>query len=103
MTPHSSQDDDSYRTAAEVQAAAAADPIPVLRQSLLDRGLLTVAADAELVCSVVDGVVADQDRALNQPEPEGSRADRWLFAGDQPHPYRSELDRGPLPSGVFRD
>jgi hypothetical protein len=30
-------------------------------------------------------VVADEDLAAAQPEPQGERARRWLYAGDEPH------------------
>jgi 2-oxoisovalerate dehydrogenase E1 component alpha subunit len=102
MTPHSSQDDDSYRSPEEIEAAANADPLPRLRSTLIDRGVLTAQSAAELGASITEAVLRDQERALSQPEPEPSRARQWLFAGDAPHSSRS-LDEQPLPGGVFRD
>lgn len=93
VTPHSSQDDDSYRTAAQRKAAAAGDPLPGLRRALLERGALSEADDAELVRSIRESVLADEDRAAAMPEPEPARARQWLFAGDPPHPYLAELER----------
>src|SRR5215212_10326198 len=40
ITSHSSQDDDSYRTEAERAAAEARDPLPRLREELMEYGLL---------------------------------------------------------------
>lgn len=90
ITSHSSQDDDAYRGEAERESARRADPIPRLRQDLLERGLLSEAEDAELVRLTHERVTADADRALAQPEPEPSRARRWLYAGDPPHPALAE-------------
>jgi 2-oxoisovalerate dehydrogenase E1 component alpha subunit len=103
MTPHSSQDDDTYRSADELRAAGRADPLPRLQSTLIDRGVLTDQSADELRASVTAAVLQDQERALSQPEPEPGRARHWLYAGDEPHPSRSRLDRQPLPAGVFRD
>lgn len=86
MTPHSSQDDDAYRDEAERRAALAADPLPRLRRELVERGVLTdqqAQAEADRIRALV---IEDEQRALEQPEPEPARARRWLFAGDPPHP-----------------
>jgi 2-oxoisovalerate dehydrogenase E1 component alpha subunit len=86
MTPHSSQDDDAYRSEVEREAARAADPLVRLRQTLIERGILDdeqTQAEAERVRAEV---TADEQRALAEPEPEPGRARRWLFAGDPPHP-----------------
>ena len=48
LTTHSSQDDDSYRTAAEKQAALEADPLPLLRNLLFDLEALDASTDAQL-------------------------------------------------------
>jgi 2-oxoisovalerate dehydrogenase E1 component alpha subunit len=86
MTPHSSQDDDAYRDEAERRAAMAADPLPRLQRELVERGVLTdqqAQAEADRIRALV---IDDEQRALEQPEPEPERARRWLFAGDPPHP-----------------
>ena len=103
MTPHSSQDDDAYRSPAELEAARRADPLPRLQTILIDRGILTEQSATELAASVRATVLHDQERALRQPEPEPSRARQWLYAGDEPHPSQPRSDGSPLPAGVFRD
>jgi TPP-dependent pyruvate/acetoin dehydrogenase alpha subunit len=103
MTPHSSQDDDAYRSPAELEAARRADPLPRLQTTLIDRGVLTEQSATELAASVRATVLHDQERALRQPEPEPSRARRWLYAGDEPHPSQPRSDGSPLPGGVFHD
>jgi 2-oxoisovalerate dehydrogenase E1 component alpha subunit len=85
ITPHSSQDDDAYRDEKERKAAAAADPLPRLRSEVVDRGVLTEDDVQREVDSIRAEVSADELRALEQPEPEASRARQWLFAGDPPH------------------
>jgi 2-oxoisovalerate dehydrogenase E1 component alpha subunit len=94
MTPHSSQDDDAYRTEAQRQAAAAADPLPRLRGEVLGRGLLSEADEQALGRELREQVYADAQRAQARPAPEPGRARRWLYAGDPPHPYQAELERG---------
>jgi 2-oxoisovalerate dehydrogenase E1 component alpha subunit len=85
ITPHSSQDDDAYRDERERQAALAADPIPRLRRELEERGVLTrEQAEAE-ANAIRASVIEDEQRALEQPEPEPARARRWLYAGDANH------------------
>lgn len=81
IAPHSSQDDDSYRDAAQKAAAASEDPIRRLRSALLDTGLITEEDDVYLVAELRQHVLADEDRALAQPEPDATRARRWLFVG----------------------
>jgi 2-oxoisovalerate dehydrogenase E1 component subunit alpha len=86
MTPHSSQDDDAYRAESERAAAAAADPLPRLRRELVDRCMMTEADATAETDAIRAAVIADEQRALEQPEPESDRAWRWLYAGDPPHP-----------------
>jgi 2-oxoisovalerate dehydrogenase E1 component alpha subunit len=85
ITPHSSQDDDAYRSDRERAAAAARDPLPLLRATVLDRGLLSAGEDEALQRDVHAQVVADEDLAAAQPAPDPERARRWLYAGDPPH------------------
>jgi 2-oxoisovalerate dehydrogenase E1 component alpha subunit len=86
MTPHSSQDDDTYRAEEIRQAAVAADPLPRLCEELIARGALDEAgAEAEAQRIRAEVVDAEQ-RALAEPEPDPERARQWLFAGDPPHP-----------------
>ena len=104
IVPHSSQDDDHYRSAAEKEAALEADPLPRLRGELIGRGLLTEDEDTELGRRIRSLVLADADRAWARSEPEPGRARCWLFAGDPPHP--SPADPEPVPEfaqGVFDD
>ncbi|MBV9544659.1 MAG: thiamine pyrophosphate-dependent dehydrogenase E1 component subunit alpha [Chloroflexi bacterium] len=80
MLPHSSQDDDAYRSPEERAAVVAADPLPRLRGVLLDCGALSSGdADAEFQ-RIRAEVLADEDRAVAEPEPQPGRARRWLYA-----------------------
>ena len=89
MTPHSSQDDDAYRTATEKAAAVEKDPLPKLRAALIAAGVMTEPRADELAAALRARVLADEDLALSQPEPDASRARRWLYAGDEPHGFAS--------------
>lgn len=82
LVPHSSQDDDSYRSEAERAGLAGRDPLPRLRALLLERGALDEAADARLREEVRREVLAAQEAAEAQPEPDPARARRWLYAND---------------------
>jgi len=101
ITAHSSQDDDAYRSDRERAAAAARDPLPLLRGTLFDRGVLTAEQDEALAAAVDAEVVADEDLAAAQPEPEPGRARRWLHAGDEPHRPAPMLERHLAWTGVF--
>jgi 2-oxoisovalerate dehydrogenase E1 component alpha subunit len=103
MTSHSSQDDDSYRTDEERAAAEARDPLPRLRAELIEYGLLQPDEEERLTRELRAQVLADADRAVTQPEPERSRARRWLYAGDPPHPELAALEAGDLEPGPFDD
>jgi 2-oxoisovalerate dehydrogenase E1 component alpha subunit len=92
ITPHSSQDDDAYRSEDELTTARAADPLPRLLQTLLDAGLLTAAEAQTEADAIREAVIADELRALDQPEPSPERARRWLYAGDPPHPGAGPLE-----------
>lgn len=103
ITPHSSQDDDGYRSAEQVEAAAALDPVIRLRDELVGAGMVTDSQVDALDERIRTAVGAAAARAVAMPEPEPVRARRWLHAGDEPHAYRTELDAAPPPPGVFAD
>lgn len=103
ITPHSSQDDDAYRTEAEREAATAADPLPRLRDRLVEAGLLCAEEDADLMRSVRERLIADEELARSQPEPPPDRARRWLFAGDPPHESAVVPEHWSGWNGVFGD
>ena len=98
LVPHSSQDDELYRTDDDRAAAASRDPVPKL-EAALGLGPDEVAAIKQ---EAHDAVKADADRALAHEPPAPERARRWLFAGDEPHALAAELAGQPLPPGVFR-
>ncbi len=91
MTPHSSQDDDLYRSEEQRAAAVRSDPLPALRMDLISRGVLSEEHHANLVREIRAEVAEDEQRAAEQPEPPPRRARRWLYAGD---PYLAEDARG---------
>jgi 2-oxoisovalerate dehydrogenase E1 component alpha subunit len=99
MTPHSSQDDDAYRTVEEHAEATAADPLPKLRRELEVRGVLDADSDRWMRDSIAAEIESAEQKAYAKPEADAERARQWLYAGDPPHPYLDELERqGPSPN-----
>jgi 2-oxoisovalerate dehydrogenase E1 component alpha subunit len=82
LVPHSSQDDEKYRSDEDRAAAATRDPLVRLRAELVDRAVCDAGAIADEERVVREQVRADLHRALEAPEPEPERARRWLYAGD---------------------
>ena len=82
IVPHSSQDDDSYRNAAQIAAAAALDPIPRLRALLVELNALDEEEDEVNRKTIEAEVLAAAERALAQPEPMAARARKHLYAAD---------------------
>jgi 2-oxoisovalerate dehydrogenase E1 component alpha subunit len=82
--PHTSDDDDrSYRTREEVEAAKHDDPIARFAETLKDRGVMdTAAIDAAWAETKAD-VDAQIDQAWNAADPEPSSLERHVyFEGD---------------------
>jgi 2-oxoisovalerate dehydrogenase E1 component alpha subunit len=67
LGPHTSDDDDKYRTEEERAAALAADPLPAFRRRLVDWGALTAADLDALDAEIAAEVRAAEDRALALP------------------------------------
>ena len=80
IVPHSSQDDDSYRSDDERAAAAARDPLARLRSRLVSDGILDEGGIEREVEAVAAAVRADLDRALAEPEPDGQRYHEWMHS-----------------------
>jgi 2-oxoisovalerate dehydrogenase E1 component alpha subunit len=79
MVPHSSQDDDAYRTQEEKQQALAADPLPPLRRRLLEIGGLDEETDARLWAEAAREMAAAAEKAKASPLPSPQRARQHLY------------------------
>jgi TPP-dependent pyruvate/acetoin dehydrogenase alpha subunit len=77
--------------------------VPRFRAEMIDAGVVTATELDALDERIRASVAAAAQRAVDAPEPSPGRARQWLHAGDEPHGYRAELDRGPFPPGVFAD
>jgi 2-oxoisovalerate dehydrogenase E1 component alpha subunit len=80
MVPHSSQDDDSYRTDQEKKEALAADPLPVLREKLLAMGAVDAETDQRMWHEAEREMASAAERAKSYPLPAPERARRHLHA-----------------------
>lgn len=79
LAGHMAGDLETYRTAEEIEAARAHEPLVVLRNKLLDRGV--AEETLEQIRSEVDKVVAEAvEAAQNSPWPEPAEAYTDVFA-----------------------
>jgi 2-oxoisovalerate dehydrogenase E1 component alpha subunit len=79
LTPHSSQDDDLYRTREQQDDARRLDPLPRFRRYLEEHALIDEAEDRRLWETLRAEVTAAQDCAEAQPPPPASEARLHLF------------------------
>jgi TPP-dependent pyruvate/acetoin dehydrogenase alpha subunit len=81
LQSHSTDDDQrAYRDATELAAEAARDPIPRMRDALIDRGWLTIEADAELRAEVGREVERATELAEAAPDPDPASLGRHVYA-----------------------
>ena len=83
--PHTSDDDDrSYRTREEVEAAKHRDPLHLFEHYLRKVGVLEKSAVDELAVEVKAEVDKAVDQAWSAPDPEPSSLTRHVFSeGDE--------------------
>ncbi|HET9613665.1 MAG TPA: thiamine pyrophosphate-dependent dehydrogenase E1 component subunit alpha [Candidatus Limnocylindrales bacterium] len=85
LTAHSSDDQQTkYRSAEELVAERALDPVPKFREQLRAAGILDDEAEARIRASIEADVTDATDYAESQPDPEPSTAMRWVYAEDWP-------------------
>jgi 2-oxoisovalerate dehydrogenase E1 component alpha subunit len=81
LQSHSTDDDQrAYRDPAELSAEAARDPIPRMRDDLIQRGWLTVEADASMRDEVNREVERATEVAESAPDPEARTLTRHVYA-----------------------
>ena len=81
LQSHSTDDDQrAYRDAAELAAEAARDPIPRMREALLQRGWLTQEADQTMRDEVNREVERATEVAEAAPDPEPGSLERHVYA-----------------------
>ena len=85
LDPHTSSDDDNtYRSAAEKAEMHAADPLPRFRRSLLERSVLRPAEADALDARVAAAVDAATEAAERSPLPTPSDLPRHVYAEEVP-------------------
>jgi 2-oxoisovalerate dehydrogenase E1 component alpha subunit len=81
LQSHSTDDDQrAYRDAAELAAEAAQDPIPRMRDALVNKGWLTRETEAAMADSVMREVERATDEAELAPDPDPATLARHVYA-----------------------
>lgn len=81
LTAHSSDDQQTkYRSAEELEAEKARDPLPRFREQLLAAGVLTDEVLGRLASEIVAAVEDATTYAEAQPDPDPSTALDWVYA-----------------------
>jgi 2-oxoisovalerate dehydrogenase E1 component alpha subunit len=81
LQSHSTDDDQrAYRDAAELAAEAERDPIPRMREALIERGWLNLEDDAALREDLNREVERATDTAEAAPEPDPASLGRHVYA-----------------------
>ena len=81
LTPHSSDDDDrSYRTREEVEEHKKQDPLIVMKDLLIEEGLMTEEAYQELEDKAKTRVDEAVEEAIKAPFPKGTEAETPVYA-----------------------
>ena len=82
LMPHTSNDDDRYRSPEEMEEARRADPIPRFKAYLESVGLLDDGLDAQIRSEVADEVEDATEFALNSPWPAPEEALKHVYAAE---------------------
>ena len=95
LTAHSSDDQQTkYRSADDLEAGKANDPLPIFRANLRDGGVLTDEIEAALTAEIAAIVDDATDYAESQPDPDPSTALDWVYGehwpGETPPPWHGE-------------
>jgi 2-oxoisovalerate dehydrogenase E1 component alpha subunit len=95
LTAHSSDDQQTkYRSADDLEAGKANDPVPIFRAQLRDAGVLTDDIEAAMTAEIT-GIVDDAtDYAEGQPDPDPATALDWVYGeqwpGETPPPWHGD-------------
>jgi 2-oxoisovalerate dehydrogenase E1 component alpha subunit len=85
MTAHSSDDQQTkYRSAEELEAVQARDPLPRFRDQLVEAGVLDEAVDTALTERVRSEVEEATDYAESQPDPDVATAELFVYRESPP-------------------
>lgn len=83
LMPHSTSDDDSiYRSAEEVQAQRAKDPLPKMFTYLLEAGIWSESAEQELIQQVTKELNEATEFADRAPYPTPENTLKHVYEGD---------------------
>lgn len=83
LTGHSSDDQQTkYRSAEDLEAGIAQDPVPAFRAQLRAAGVLTDELDQAIGAAIKSDVDDATDYAESQPDPDPATALRYVYADD---------------------
>ncbi|WP_199614086.1 thiamine pyrophosphate-dependent dehydrogenase E1 component subunit alpha [Paenibacillus alkalitolerans] len=80
ITPHSSDDDDRYRSKGEVEEAKRNDPILLFAQYLISAGVMDESKEREIIQRIVKEVDEATEYAQQAPYPEPEDALKHVYA-----------------------
>jgi 2-oxoisovalerate dehydrogenase E1 component alpha subunit len=85
LTAHSSDDQQTkYRSEEELAAEKANDPVPRFRAQLVEAGVLTPEAEAQITAAIKHDGDDATEFAEAEPDPQPATAMKWVFAEDWP-------------------
>jgi 2-oxoisovalerate dehydrogenase E1 component alpha subunit len=102
LTAHSSDDQQTkYRSAEELEAERALDPLPRFRTQLREAGILTPEVEDRIAADVRAAVDDATDFAEGEPDPDPATATWWVYAEDGPTEWIPPWAGGPATAAGY--
>ena len=80
LSGHSGQDTQKYKSDEQIQSERARDPLPRLREFVIDKCIMTEAEWAETAQRAHDEVLASLAVVRQRPQPDPARIQRYVFS-----------------------
>ncbi len=102
LTAHSSDDQQTkYRSAEELEAQRARDPLPRFRAQLTAAGVLTPEVESRIAEGIAAAVEDATDFAEHQPDPDPATGTWWVYADDGPPDWTPPWAGGPTEAAAY--
>ena len=92
LSGHSAQDTQKYKSDLQIRAERARDPLPRLREFVIEESLMTDSQWAETAQRARDEVMAALASVRQRPQPDPARIQRYVFSETSPY-GRPELQQ----------